>query len=298
MDHSGQRVVVIGAVKFSKQLLEHMISHKANIVGVVAKKTPGMNADFADLSDIAEQNGIPVLKTNDINESRVYDFLHGTSPDYLFCLGWSQLIKPGILQIARKENIGYHPSKLPFNRGRHPVIWALALGLETTGSSFFLLRQEADAGPLIAQNEISIDYHDDAASLLAKITKKACEQMTSILHQINSGAPATLPKNSAKGNVWRRRHPSDGQIDFRMNSRTIYNLTRALTKPYVGAHVDLKGKTVKIWQVEETSVDLPHIEPGRVLAIIGDDIVVKTADGGVTLKRHEFLKLPDIGICL
>ena len=28
--------------------------------------------------------------------------------------------------------IGYHPAELPKNRGRHPLIWALVLGLKKT----------------------------------------------------------------------------------------------------------------------------------------------------------------------
>lgn len=298
MENASQRLVIVGAVKFSEHLLKYMISKKVNIVGVVAKKSAGLNADFSDLSKIAAQNDIPCLNTNDINEERVYNFLREIEPDYLVCLGWSQLIKPEILKIARKENIGYHPSLLPYNRGRHPIVWALALGLAKTGSSFFLLREEADTGPLLVQDEINIDYDDDASTLLGKVTQKACEQMSYLLSQMNKGEFSLLPISPAVGNFWRRRNSTDGQIDFRMNSRTIYNLTRALTKPYVGAHLEVNGKNVKVWQVEETILDLPNVEPGRVIDIKGRDILVKTADSGITLKKHEFETLPDVGFCL
>ena len=33
--------------------------------------------------------------------------------------------------------LGFHPSELPKNRGRHPLIWALALGLKKSASTFF-----------------------------------------------------------------------------------------------------------------------------------------------------------------
>lgn len=38
--------------------------------------------------------------------------------------------------------LGYHPAKLPQNRGRHPLIWALALGLKKSASTFFLWMKE------------------------------------------------------------------------------------------------------------------------------------------------------------
>ena len=58
-------------------------------------------------------------------------------PDIIFCFGWSRLIKEELLKIPKKGVVGYHPAMLPKNRGRHPLIWALALGIKTTGSTFF-----------------------------------------------------------------------------------------------------------------------------------------------------------------
>ena len=49
--------------------------------------------------------------------------------------------------------LGYHPSLLPFNRGRHPIIWALALGLKETGSTFFFMDENADTGDIVSQKK-------------------------------------------------------------------------------------------------------------------------------------------------
>ena len=297
MGHNTPRLIVVGAVKSSATLLEHLISLKANVVGVVAKKTRGLNADFADLSVISCQKSIPTIQTNDINEDDVYDFLRDLEPDYLLCLGWSQLIGERVLKVSKRENIGFHPSLLPKNRGRHPVVWALALGLEKTGSSFFLLREKPDFGPVLVQNEIKIEYGDNASSLLEKISLKACEQLTFLLKKLESDIPIAFCKSGVDGNVWRRRGLEDGQIDFRMSSRMIYNLTRALTRPYVGAHINFGGANIKVWRAEEVKIDLPNIEPGRILSVEGRDILVKTADAGINLQEHEFEPLPDIGFC-
>ena len=56
----------------------------------------------------------------------------------------------------------------------------------------------------------------------------------------------------------------DGLIDFRMSSRAIYNLTRALTKPYVGAHIKYRGQNISIWKVKEIDITDENIEPGRM----------------------------------
>jgi methionyl-tRNA formyltransferase len=36
-----------------------------------------------------------------------------------------------------------------------------------------------------------------------------------------------------------------------MSRRAIYNLVRALTHPYIGAHLIYKGEEIKVWRVKE-----------------------------------------------
>ena len=287
--------IVIGSVDFSKHILNHMIEQNARVAGVIAKKTPGMNADFIDLSTIANKHGISCIKTDDINENEVLDFIRKIGPDYLLCVGWSQLIKQHILDVAKIENIGYHPTEPPLNRGRHPVIWALALGLEKTGSSFFFMRENADAGPLLSQSVVRIHYDDDANTLLNKLKIVACAQLTEILSKIKEGNLEVIKQNHSEGNSWRKRFADDGRIDFRMSSNAIYNLTRALTKPYVGAHIEIDGNQYKVWRVEEKTAYRKNEEPGKVLHIDGEKLWVKASNGSVLITEHDINPLPKVG---
>lgn len=43
----------------------------------------------------------------------------------------------GFIKKSRIGIIGYHPTKLPNNRGRHPLIWTLLLGLKELGEHSF-----------------------------------------------------------------------------------------------------------------------------------------------------------------
>ena len=72
------------------------------------------------------------------NDETTINFVKKCNPDIGYCFGWSQLIGKDVLNIPSKGIIGNHPAELPYNRGRHPIIWALALGLESTASTFLL----------------------------------------------------------------------------------------------------------------------------------------------------------------
>ena len=299
MIHGGDRVVVIGAVKSAEKMLFSLAECGANIVCVVSRQNGGAHSDYSDLSITASLLGITAYKCNDINARSTLDLLKKLAPDYVICLGWSQIFSPELLSIATIENIGYHPTALPRNRGRHPVIWSLALGLEETASTFFFLREGADTGPVISQVSVPIFYEDNASVLLDRLADKAAEQLAIIYSQIKSGAVIPMfTQGKNEGNYLRRRNWGDGRIDFRMHSRTLYNLIRALAKPYPGAHIENAGNNIKVWLAEEVQCDDQNIEPGKVIAVCKTHVTVKTADGAICLKKHEFNELPCVGTYL
>jgi len=210
-------------------------------------------------------------------------------------MGWSNLIKKEVLEVTPGGVIGYHPTKLPFNRGRHPRIWPIVLGLEETASTFFFMDEGADSGDIISQAIIPIAYSDTARELYDKIIGVAEQQIEEIYVSLKMGSCLRIPQNHALANYWRKRTKDDGLISFRMDSRTIYNLVRALTKPYVGAHLLFMGQEVKIWKVQEIECSQPNIEYGKVMAIENSSLSVKTPDGAIKIIEHEFQEMPKVG---
>jgi methionyl-tRNA formyltransferase len=291
------RIVYIGSVVFSAKALEKLISIKAEVVGVVTKNESTFNSDFFDLSSIAQSNYIPFHYTSNINSPETVNWMKELNPDVVFCFGWSNLIKNEVLEISRLGVIGYHPTLLPHNKGRHPLIWAKVLGLEKSGSTFFFMDEGADTGDILSQKEFRINFEDDANVLYNKLINYALIQIEEFHSMLQTGSYARIQQDTTKGNTWRKRGKKDGTIDFRLNSLVICNIVRALTKPYIGAHVEYDGADVKIWGVELSVYDCNYnnIEPGKVLSIIENKIEVKTSDSAIWLVNHEFKELPQIG---
>jgi methionyl-tRNA formyltransferase len=199
-------------------------------------------------------------------------------------MGWSRLIKREILIIPPIGVIGYHPAALPQNRGRHPLIWALVLGIENTGSTFFFMDEGADSGDIINQELIKIDPCDDAGTLYYKVLKVAKKQITKILHSLTIGNYERTPQNHSIANVWRKRTRVDGEIDWRMSAKNIHNLVRGLTKPYIGAHFILNGKEYKVWKSHiADDMRIKNAEPGKLVAIKSGIPYVKCGDCCIAL---------------
>ena len=262
-----KRILFVGCVESSLRLLKTLINARANVVGVITKKSSSLNADYADLAYVCKENAIP----------------------FAFCFGWSQLLKEGFISLFSEGVIGFHPAALPNNKGRHPIIWALALGLTETASSFFMIDPLADHGSIISQRRIPIAYEDNAGTLYEKIMECACEQEVEFLSWIEQGTLKQHEIENQNGNSWRKRGKEDGHIDWRMSSYAIYNLVRALFHPYVGAHFTIGESEYKVWKVEEVKdSSLSNIEPGKVLRTYEDgSFDVKVYDGIIRVIDHD-----------
>lgn len=290
------KVAFVGCVESSYRTLETLISSGVlEVVAIVTKDVSSFNADLMSLKDVAELNNIPYFLDVGNNQHRLLSWLRQTSADALFCVGWPYLIGEPILRCFPNRAIGYHPSDLPRNRGRHPIIWALFLGLEYTASTFFCMTKGPDEGAIVDKVKIPILPDDDARILYDRLIDSATVQIVRVAKALKDDRLPLEVQDISVGNVWRKRTKKDGLIDWRMSSEAIFNLVRSLTHPYVGAHCQYRGEDVKVWKIEKLDDVIKNIEPGKVLMVDGTSISVKTMNGAVKLVSHEFRTLPNVG---
>jgi methionyl-tRNA formyltransferase len=290
------RIGFIGCVEFSYHLLEHLIARKADIAGIVTRSA-SPNADFRSLLPLAEAQAIPSRIDDRNDQAEVARWLRTLRVDVVYCFGWPRILGNDLLTCSPIGVVGYHPTALPRNRGRHPIIWALALGLTETASTFFLLDRGADSGPILDQETVSIGPDDDAGRLYARLVHVAIQQVDVLTASLASGEYRAVPQNHQLANYWRKRTVADGQIDWRMSARSIHNTVRALSPPYPGAHCRWQGRDAKIWRTRliEVSATDNNREPGAVLGSTSKEVTVKCGEGAIELVEHDLDPLPQPG---
>ena len=104
-----------------------------------------------------------------------------------------------------------------------------------------------------------------------------------------------ISQNSECSNTWRKRGYSDGEIDWRMSSEGIYNLVRALSDPYVGAHFLFNEKEIKLWECSIVKENNPNIEPGKFLYYGKHGPVIKAGIDAIEIIKSEPKIKLDIG---
>ncbi len=286
------KITVIGCVEFSEQALKTLVNNQSCSVDlVITKKSSTINSDFVDLGELASQHKIPCVHIEKNDQSKIAESLKRYSSDVVFCVGWSYLLKTEVLSIPRFGVVGYHPAEIPHNRGRHPLIWALALGMKKTASTFFLMDEGADTGRILSQRPIEIRDSDYARDLYNEMLSVALAQIEWLVDHWGEAFHAAAEQPEG-GNAWRKRGKQDGKIDWRMSASSIFNLIRALSEPYPGAHFEYDGGEAIVWKAKVVEPSSENLEPGKILAVSGEGVQVKCGEDALLLECVE--NMPDV----
>lgn len=95
------------------------------------------------------------------------------------------------------------------------------------------------------------------------------KQIEGFISKFQNGQYARIKQNSGSSNICRKSNETDGLIDFRMSSRTIYNLTRAFTKSIYWSHISYNEKNfpdvfVDIDKYIDKKIEIMNVYKGEI----------------------------------
>ena len=214
------------------------------------------------------------------------------APDVFFIVGLSQMIKKDLLALPRLGCVGFHPTALPEGRGRAPVAW-MALEGRSGASTFFMMNERADAGPILAQEPFTVteaDYSEDVVRKLEAAIEVALDRW---LPKLKKGEWKAVPQAEERASFYGKRAPEDGIIHWEWPAAKILSLIRAASRPYPGAYTFVGKWKWIIWRAEqETAVPFRGVA-GRILDFDeSKGWLVQTGDGLLWLTQTEFEPVP------
>lgn len=267
--------------------LDALRRHNYEIVAVFTHEDdPGENLWFRSVADWCRSDGVPCHTADDVNKRQWIDRIRSLQAPFLFSFYYRRILCREILETASGGAFNLHGSLLPRYRGRAPVNWAILNGETETGVSLHHMVEKADAGDIIGQRRVTIEETDTALDVYRKLEPAAKELLDELLPLIRSGKAPRVPQDESEATTFGRRRPNDGRIDWHLPARDIYNLIRAVTRPYPGAFTTLGGKRLLIWRA---AYDPGHsqLEPG-VLRTGNEIAEVGTGSGTLRLLEIEY----------
>jgi methionyl-tRNA formyltransferase len=248
---------------------------------------------WGDYRSLCEQHNVPMFPIRNINDAEVVEQLDSLAPDFLFVIGWSQILHGPALQTARIGAIGAHASLLPHNRGSAPINWSIIRGERETGNSLIWLVEDVDGGAIIDQRAFPITRYDTCATLYEQVARTNSDMILQLIPKLMAGEyPGRIqPKTGAP--ILPRRRPQDGLVDWNQSAHAVYDFIRALTRPYPGAFSYIDGAKWTIWQVALLPTLMTTGKPGSLLGPVvspNDDVcglVVQCASGQLVILEME-----------
>ncbi len=244
---------------------------------------PRENVWFESVVEWAKSRQVPVFCPENVNTSHWAARIAEMAPETIFSFYYRHLLGKEILSIPPRGAYNLHGSLLPAYRGRSPVNWVLVNGEGRTGVTLHHIVEKADAGDIVAQKGVPIEFEDTALTLFGKLCGKAKELLEETLPLLKNGTAPHRAQDPTRASYFGGRKPEDGKIDWNWPVTRIYNLIRAVTEPYPGAFTLLpEGEKLFIWRGYPEKAD-PSDLPAGTVEIEEENVYVRASDGRLRL---------------
>ncbi|EJZ58187.1 bifunctional UDP-4-amino-4-deoxy-L-arabinose formyltransferase/UDP-glucuronic acid oxidase ArnA [Pseudomonas sp. RSB 5.4] len=227
---------------------------------------PKENAFYASVAQLCANKGIPVHAPEDANHPLWIERIAKLDPEYIFSFYYRNLLSEPLLALAKKGAFNLHGSLLPRYRGRAPANWVLVNGETETGVTLHRMVKRADAGAIVAQQRVAIERSDTGLTLHAKLRTAASDLLRDTLPNMLQGKITETPQDESKATVFGRRTPADGKLVWAKPAEELFNLVRAVTRPYPGAFCAVGEHKLIVWSAEVVKGNEGQA-PGRVISV-------------------------------
>ena len=155
---------------------------------------------------------------------------------------------------------------MPKYRGGSPLNWQIINNEKYIGISSIKINEGIDTGPTILQYKFKLKFNDDIASIHKKANKIFPIMAKKSIMKLLENKKLKKQNQNIKS-YFKQRSKKDGKIFWNnMNKTQVFNLVRAVTRPYPGAFcIDKNGNEVIIFKCAPSNNKLNDQKIGKVV---------------------------------
>lgn len=254
-------------------------------------------AGYRDLRPVLESLQVPcyTARKYSLKSQEDRERLLALKLDLLLVIGWQRLIPGWWLESLTIGAFGMHGSfkPLPHGRGRSPMNWSLLQGRRYFFTHLFQYLPGVDDGPIVGQQMFELTEFDTCLTAHFKNQLAMLRICTESLPGLLDGTAPRYPQEKGQASYWPKRTAEDGLIYWSDTTSDIYNLIRAVTKPFPGAFAYLDNDPatrITVWRAIPFGglLDYPRAQPGEIVGVFYDgSILVKTGDTTLLVQESE-----------
>jgi methionyl-tRNA formyltransferase len=292
------KILVIGAVNSTVQILQKLVEHGLEVVGVLGHEPKDIAkvSGWADLSALSSLLDVDYKGFTKINDEDNLNWALERKPDIIFAVGFSQLLHDQWFSVSKLGCVGFHPTRLPLGRGRAPLAW-ITLEQSYGSASFFLMGKGADDGPIFTQSIFKVEEEDDAASVEIKILKNIDIALDQWLPELKNGFWNPIPQCEHLSSYYGIRKEEDGIINWNNNAYYINRLIKAASRPHPGAYTYYKDEKMIILACRpEKNIQFKGVIGRVLLKNEKHELLIQTGEGLLWIENYQFKKDSEISI--
>lgn len=276
------KVAFLGMHEVGEQSISALLENNIQIVGAII---PKLNRS-KKIYELCKKNNIKVFPWDKLVDLKI--ILDEILPDLLVIASFPNLLPEKIINKPRFGSINVHTGNLPKYRGIHPLNWAIINDESEIGVTVHYVNKKMDGGNILAQKTMKVSNHDDINSIKKTSAFIGGKLLVDTIKRITKAGKKIegIKQEDKDSSLAPKRKPEDGQVEWNQNSRSIFNLVRALKSPYPNAF----SYTMKNEKVEFEESFLPKTS-GKILAKIKGYYLISTGDGCIMLKTKSRLKI-------
>lgn len=281
-------VIVAGSTDFTADcILQLMKLDNVNILSVIApidsKKDRKGNIIISEVSKIALENNIKLLKPENINSEDFNKTLSDLNPDFLIVVAYGKILSKKTLSIPKIMPMNIHGSLLPILRGASPVEHALLNGFEKTGTTLQKMDYKLDEGDIILQEEFEIQKNWQFYELYEEIKKSGVNLLKEFFSNANKYISNLKKQDDKKATYCSKIKKEDGKLDFTKDALILHNMTKAFVR-YPTAFCFYDNFMIKVFKSEYLKSD-NNSNFGKILEVNNDGIFVSALNGIYIIKE-------------
>jgi methionyl-tRNA formyltransferase len=245
------------------------------------------NDDILAQEIAAKEKNVEIIQTSDLK------FLHRVikekCPDIVIIATFCKIIPDETLSLSNFLNI--HHGKLPRHRGRANINWSIINDEPSVGVTIHEVTPALDEGDIVKQFDIKILDQDTALTLYDQLNDTLQKILPDLCIDYLNGKLSCQRQNHSLATYFCTRLPEDGLINWSLPARIVFNMVRALCRPFPGAYTYLDGQKLTIWSAEILTEPrtFEGIIPGRVVGFNkGEGVEVLAGDGPILLREVEY----------
>jgi len=202
-----------------------------------------------EIAALCREHQCRVIYADEISSTAAVGLLGDV--DLLILAWWPRILPKYMIDIPRRGVVNFHPSWLPYNRGKHYNFWTIVED-SPFGVSLHLVNEEIDQGAILFQAPIEKTWEDNGGSLYEAAKHTMVALFEEHYEDLITGnyVPRRQDLDAGSFHLARELEPaSEVFLDKSYQGRELLNLLRARTfagKPSCYFHDGGKKYEVRI----------------------------------------------------